>query len=450
MLPRRRTQSKARGMSSTASSAGAPPHPFRFGDFRLFIAARLGASLGQTAMMIVIGWQTYSTARLSMGTHAAAGQLGLIGLAQFVPVFLLSPLTGWIADHFDRRRVATIAFMLQLMTAVILGHATYTDGISLPLLFVMAAILGTARSFSGPAMGAMAPRLVPRPALPRAIALNSLVWQSASVVGPALGGYLFSITHWTPHLFSTIGFVVAILCISLIKPLPPGEITMQRQPLRQILDGFAYVRSHRLVLGSITLDLMAVMLAGSTALLPVYARDVFHVGPEGLGALAACMGVGAGLTALGFGIRPPRENVGNRMLVAVAIFGVATIAFGLTALLPVGIAMPVAMGALFVCGVADMYSVFVRQTLIQVYTPDAMRGRVASFSLVAISASNELGEAESGFVASLIGPIAAIVAGGAGAILTVLLWSRLFPEIGRARRFDAVLDQGSTASQEKK
>ena len=426
-------------MTSTAPPASPPP-PQRYRDFRLFVAARLGAGLGQTAMMIVIGWQTYSTARLTMNTHAAAGELGLIGLAQFVPVFLLSPITGWIADHYDRRRVATVAFTLQLMTAMVLGHATWAGTITLPLLYAMASILGTARAFSGPAVGAMAPRLVPRTSLPAAIAFISLVWQSTTVIGPALGGYLFSVLHWAPHLFATVGFLTAVLCISLIRPLPPMEIAMRGQPLRQILDGFRYVRDHRLVLGAITLDLMAVMLAGSTALLPVYARDIFHTGPQGMGQLAACMGIGAGLTALLFGIRPPKDNVGNKMLIAVAVFGAATAAFGLTAFLPAPVAMPVAMAALFVCGVADMFSVFVRQTLIQVYTPDEMRGRVSSFSLVAISASNELGEAESGFFAALIGPVTAVVAGGIGAVVTVLLWSRLFPEIGRARRFDAVLD----------
>lgn len=435
-------------MTSPAAPASPPAHPLRYRDFRLFVAARLGAGLGQTAMMIVIGWQTYSTARLTMDTHEAAGHLGLIGLAQFIPVFLLSPVTGWIADHYDRRRVATVAFSLQLLTAVILGQATWAGTIGLPLLYSMAALLGTARAFSGPAVGSMAPRLVPRESLPAAIAFVSLIWQSTTVIGPALGGYLFSVMHWAPHLFATIGFVTAVLCISLIRPLPPVVIAMRSNPLAQIADGFRYVRDHRLVLGAITLDLMAVMLAGSTALLPVYARDIFHTGAQGLGQLAACMGVGAGLTALVFGVRPPRENVGNKMLIAVAVFGAATALFGLSAFLPAPVAMPVAMAALFVCGVADMFSVFVRQTLIQVYTPDEMRGRVSAFSLVAISASNELGEAESGFFAALIGPVTAVVAGGLGAIVTVVLWSRLFPEIGRARRFDAVLDQGHQAPKE--
>lgn len=417
------------------SAASSVPHPLSFRDFRLYLIARMAMVLAQNGMMIVIGWQTYTIARLTMSTQGAAAQLGLIGLAQFLPLFLLTPVSGWVADRFDRRRIAALANLLQIMCAAMLGIATWGGWISLPLIFSIAALLGIARCFSGPAMSSLAPRLVPREALPRAVAFSSLVWQGSSVIGPALGGYLFALQPYAAYVLAFGLFTVALLCFSVIRPLPPTQADRSRHPLRQMLDGLAYVRSNRLVLGAITLDLMAVLLAGSTALLPIYARDVYHVGAHGLGLLAAMPGLGAGITALMFAARPPAHNVGNKMLVSVALFGLATVIFGLTALMPGALAMPVGLVCLFVCGVTDMFSVFVRQTLIQVYTPDEMRGRVSSVSLLSISASNELGETESGFLAALVGPTAAIVAGGLGAMVVTLLWTRLFPELGLARSF---------------
>ncbi|MDQ4420629.1 MFS transporter [Sphingobium sp. DEHP117] len=419
------------------SARAEPTHPLHVRDYRLYLIARFATIIGQYGLMLVIAWQAYSTARLTMDTRAAAVQLGLIGLAQFLPLFVLTPVSGWVADHFDRRKVAMTSILLQMVCTAILGVATYRHAVSLPLIFTIAGFLGVARCFAGPAFSSMAPRLLPMPLVPRAVALGALVWQSAMVAGPALGGYLYAVQPWLPHITSVGMFMVAIVATSQLPRIPPTQADQRRHPLRQMLDGLVYVRTNRLVLGAITLDLMAVLLAGSTALLPVYAHDIFHAGPEGLGLLAAATGIGAGLTALWFGFRPPSTNVGNRMLLAVAGFGCATALFGSTAFMPVVIAMPIAVIALFFCGVTDMYSVFVRQTLIQVYTPDAMRGRVSSVSQLTISASNELGEAESGFIASLIGPVTTVIAGGLGAIVIVAIWSRLFPEIGLARRFDA-------------
>jgi MFS family permease len=213
--------------------------------------------------------------------------------------------------------------------------------------------------------------------------------------------------------------------------VPRPEIDRARHPIRQMVDGLSYVRTNRLVLAAITLDLFAVFLAGATALLPVYARDILHVGAEGLAQLGAAPALGATLTALLFSFRPLRTNVGTKMLGAVLIFGIATIVFGLSTW------MPLSLLALFAVGAADMFSVYVRQSLIQLSTPDAMRGRVGAVSQLTISASNELGEAESGFLAALIGPVAAVVAGGAGAIAVTLLWARWFPELRLARSFDA-------------
>ncbi len=419
------------------SAAVVPSHPLHVRDFRLYLIARFATIIGQYSLLLVIAWQAYSTARLTMDTKAAAAQLGFIGLMQFVPLFLLTPVSGWVADHVDRRMVATGAVLLQMICTAILGVATYEGWVSLPLLFVIAAFLGVSRCFAGPAFSAMAPRLLPKGLVPAAIAMGSLVWQTGMVTGPALGGTVYSIRPWLPHLTSVGMFCIAITATLLLPRIQPTQADERRHPLRQMADGLVYVRTNRLVLGAITLDLMAVLLAGSTALLPVYAHDIFHAGPDALGMLAAAAGIGAGLTALWFGFRPPSHNVGNRMLLAVAGFGVATALFGATAFMPPVIAMPMAVGALFLCGVADMYSVFVRQTLIQVYTPDAMRGRVSSVSQLTISASNELGEAESGFIASWIGPVTTVIAGGVGAIIVVMIWTRLFPEISLARRFDA-------------
>tara|TARA_R110000782_G_scaffold78276_9_gene155696 strand:+ start:134029 stop:135345 length:1317 start_codon:yes stop_codon:yes gene_type:complete len=433
---------------SASSIPSVPTHPLHVHDYRLYLIARFCGIIGQYSLLLVIGWQTYSTARLTMGTHAAAAQLGLIGLAQFLPLFLLTPLSGWVADHYDRRLVGAISTLLQMICTAILGYATYHHTITLPLLFILAALLGVTRCFAGPALSSMAPRLLPTPLIPRAVALGSLIWQMGMISGPALGGYLYSVLPWLPHIMATGMFSVSILALLFIKPIPPTRADIRRHPLRQMLDGIVYVRTNRLVLGAITLDLMAVLLAGSTALLPIYAHDVFHVGPSGLGQLAAASGIGAVLTAFFFGIYPPEHNVGNKMMMAVVIFGVATAVFGLTAFMPDSIGMLVALAALFVCGIADMFSVFVRQTLIQVYTPDEMRGRVSSVSQLTVSASNELGEAESGFLAALIGPATTVVAGGIGAIITVILWKRLFPEIGLARRFDAVENMGHRSAQQ--
>lgn len=413
-----------------------PIHPLRIADFRNYLLARLCTTLGQNSLVIILAWQAYGVARHTMTIKESTAQLGLIGLAQFLPLFFLTPVTGWLADHYDRRRISAMTSVLLMACAATLALATYEGWVSLPLIFTIAVFLGIARGFNGPAMSSLTPRIVPRESLPRAIALSSVVWQTAAIVGPALGGTLFAMVAWVPYALASILFIISIIGISMIAPIKVQEIDKTRHPLRQMIDGLDYVRTNKLVLGAITLDLMAVWLAGATALLPVYARDILHVGSSGLGQLAAAPGVGAALSALWLGIHPIQHNVGNKMLAAVSIFGLATAIFGLTAFMPSGTAHYIALAALFTCGIADMVSVFIRQSLIQIYTPDSMRGRVSSVSQLTISASNELGEAESGLLASLIGPVATVVLGGLGAIGITVLWSRLFPQLGLARSFD--------------
>lgn len=415
-----------------------PPsrHPLRFPNFRAYLVGRFAAILAQYSMMIVLGWQAYNIARETMSTAGASAQLGLIGLAQFLPLFFLTPVTGWVADHFDRRMITRLTLTLLTAASALLAFATYEGWVSLPLIFGIAVIVGIARAFNGPAYGALAPNLVPAAVLPNAIAISSVAWQTGMIAGPALGGYAYAATPWGAYALAAglYGFALGAIFFIGKVPQPPRDTT--RHPIRQMIDGLTYVKGNRLVLATITLDLFAVLLAGATALLPVYARDILHVGSAGLGHLAAAPAVGAGLMALWFSFRPMKTEVGLKMLGAVVLFGLATIAFGCTAFLPRSIAMEAGIGALVVLGGADMVSVFVRQSLVQLHTPDAMRGRVSSLSQLTISASNELGEAESGFLAALVGPVAAVIGGGIGAIAITLFWARLFPELRLARSFD--------------
>jgi MFS family permease len=405
------------------------PEPLRLPAFRYFWLARLFTTIAQMAMVIVIGWQVYDIARETMSIREAAFRLGLIGLVQFVPLFVLTPISGWTADRLDRRYIARAVVFLEFLCSLILFLSTWGGFISLPILFSVAARLGVARAFAGPALGALAPNLVPREILPNAIALSSAAWQTGAIVGPAVGGILYDVTPHLPYGLSAVLFAFSVLCLFTIPsiartPLKPGN------PWQQMADGFAYVRRNRLVLGAITLDLFAVLLGGVTAMLPVYARDILHVGADGLGPLRAAPAAGATLTAILFSVQPLKTNVGVKMLTAVVIFGAATAVFGISTYYPLSLAMLALLGA------ADMFSVYIRQSLIQLHTPDQMRGRVAAVSTVAISASNELGETRSGFTAALIGPVVATVGGGIAAIGVTLLWAGLFPQLRQARSFE--------------
>jgi MFS family permease len=411
------------------------PHPFTFRDYRFYWAARFASTIAQLSMVIVIGWQVYDIARhQGMSIRDASLQLGWIGAAQFAPLLLLTLITGWTADRLDRRWIVRATCLLELFCAATLAWLNWRHATSLPALFGVAALLGVARAFAGPAFGALAPNLVPPAVLPTAIAFSSISWQSGSVVGPALGGYLYAIKPWVPYATSAMLFAVCFACLMIIRPIKRSVIRGSTKPIAQMVDGLRYVRRNRLVLGAISLDLFAVLLGGATAMLPVYARDYLHVSALGLGDLRAAPAFGSASMALLLSIRPLKQNVGVKMLFAVALFGLCTVAFGLSPWMAAP--MTIALGSLAVLGAADMVSVYVRQSLIQLWTPDDMRGRVGAVSGLFISGSNELGEAESGFLAALIGPVAAVVAGGCGAMLVALAWSRWFPELRLARTFD--------------
>ncbi len=407
-----------------------PDSPFAIADFRYYWMARLSSTLAQNGMVVVIGWQVYDIARRTMKPGEAALQLGLIGLAQFLPLMVLTLVTGWTADRIDRRWIARTTAFLEFLCAATLAAMAWRGTTTLHALFVIAALLGIARAFAGPALQALSPNLVPRAILPSAIALSSMAWQSGAVLGPPLGGYLYAIGPGWPYTVSAALFGVTWAMLMLIGPVARTAIDRARNPWGQMIEGFGYLRRNRLVLGAISLDLFAVLLGGATAMLPIFARDILHVGSSGLGHLRAAPAIGSVLTAYYFGRRPIRHDVGKKLLLAIAAFGAATIVFGVSRWLPLSLACLALLGA------ADMVSVYVRQTLIQLYTPDDMRGRVGAVSTLFISGSNELGEAESGFLAAAIGPVAAVIAGGVGTIMVAVIWAKIFPEILRARTFD--------------
>lgn len=419
-------------------SSPEPTSPLQIPDYRRFWTARLASSFATTGMVVILGYQLYDVARGSYGMSIsqAAFQLGLLGLVQFLPLFLLTPVAGLVADRFDRRTVTGLAMLLDTGIALMLTLATAFQALSLPLLFGLGALHGTARVFIGPALSSIAPNVVPPALLPRAVAINSMAWQIGSLAGPATAGLLFAFAAPLPYAISTALLLFGAIRIFGIRPLPPSPDNRNVHPVRQIRDGLSFVWNDRFLLGCITLDLFAVLLGGATALLPVFARDILTidghaVGSYGLGFMRAMPGLGAAIVAAALSRHPIQTNVGAKMLLAVAAFGAATIGFALSRNFALSLAMLAALGA------ADMISVFIRNTLVQLHTPDAVRGRVSSISGLAISASNELGEMQSGVAAALIGATGAVVFGGAGAIVVTILWAVWFPELRRTKTFAA-------------
>lgn len=409
-----------------------PTSPLQIGDYRRYWLARFMAVFATMSMVVLLGYQLYEVARddYGMSVAEASFQLGLLGLAQFVPLFLLTPVAGLAADRFDRRYVAAFANGIDGCVAIVLAVATWADALNIPILFSLAAAHGAARVFVGPAMSAIAPNIVPPGLLPRAIALSSIAWQTASVAGPAVGGLIYAEVIWLPHAMSAAMLGAAMVLILTVRPIKARHDGPRLKPLRQIIEGLVYVWRERFLLGCITLDLFAVMLAGATALLPVFARDILFVGPEGLGLMRAAPALGAASVALILSFRPIERRVGIKMLWAVAAFGALTIAFAFSRNILLSLAILAAMGAV------DMVSVFIRSSLVQLFTPDDRRGRVSAISGLAISASNELGEMQSGLAAAILGATGAVVFGGAGAIFVTMVWAWYFPELRRANSFE--------------
>ncbi|HEY3697639.1 MFS transporter [Phenylobacterium sp.] len=402
---------------------------FRCRGYMLFWTSRATATLGVQIQSVALGWIVYSVARRTMSVEVSAFYVGMIGLAAFVPVFLLALPAGEAADRHDRRTILLLCYAGEIATAVLLACAVGFDFATLPLLLAVSGLFGASRAFMGPASGAMGPMLAPRELLPRAIAWNSLALQGGSILGPALGGLLLRGPPAVSFAAAAGFYAVAAGMVFLIRDnTRPVAGTGSRWALMK--EGLAYVWSNRIVFGAISLDLFAVLLGGATALLPVFARDVLHAGPEAFGLLRAGPAMGAAVVAVALAVRPIRRHAGPIMFWGVALFGVATIVFGLSRALPLSVA------ALAVLGGADMLSVYVRQTLVQIITPDQMRGRVSAVSSLFIGASNELGEFESGLAARLLGPVGGALFGGVGALVVTGLWAQLFPALRRADRLE--------------
>lgn len=404
-------------------------NPFRHRDYALFWAARFAASIGIGAQAVTLGWQVYNVARIERSVPEAALWVGLIGLAQFVPLFLLALPAGEIVDRRNRRGVMASALAVEALCAVALMALALMERPPLLAIFAVAALFGAARAFIAPSGAALGPMLVPREILPRAIAANSVAFQFGSILGPALGGLLVAGSSALSYGVVAGLYVFAGALLLLIRT----HTTPERQAgsrANLIREGLQYVWRTKIVFGAISLDLAAVILGGATALLPVFARDVLGAGPGVFGALRAAPAVGAAVVALTLARRPIARFAGRWMFGAVAVFGLMTIVFALSR------QVWLSFTALAVLGAADMVSVFIRQTLIQIVTPDAMRGRVAAVSTLFIGASNELGEFESGLVARVLGPVGAVLFGGFGALAVTALWARLFPDLRRADRLE--------------
>ena len=416
-------------MTEPVASLPENPSPsiFRNRDFALFWASRICATLGYTSEGVALGWQVYAIARLDRDVQQSAFLVGMIGLVQFLPMLLLALPAGETADRYSRRGILLAVWVSKIFSAMSLIVVSLQEKPSLVALFVLAALFGVSRAFTMPASGAMAPMLVTRTQLPRAIAWSTIGFQTGAIIGPLLGGLLVAHSPVMAYSAAMLLYAAAGVALLLIRTnTTPAHNGGAR--LLLIREGLRYIRDNKLVLGAISLDLFAVLLGGATALLPVFARDILAVGPDGFGILRSAPAVGAVGMMLYLSRHPVSRRAGHKLLAAVAVFGLATIVFGLSKFLWLSV------GALIVLGAADAISVYVRQSLVQIATPDAMRGRVSAVSGLFISASNELGEFESGVVARLLGPVMGAVFGGVGAIAVTGIWARLFPALRRADR----------------
>ena len=400
------------------------PNPLvalRYRDYAVYAAARLCATLAWQMLGVAVGWQVYQI------THSAL-DLGLIGLAQFLPFVLLVLPAGHVADRTDRRLLLVAAYGVQATCASVLLWFTLSGSHDVRIVFAAMTLFGAGRAFSMPTSQAMTPNLVPREAFPSAVAFNSVLMEVAIIAGPSLGGVLYLLGPRVVYA-SALGLMVVVCgLIICIRPVRASQSQAHRGA-SELLDGLRFVMHRRTVLGAISLDLFAVLFGGATALLPAYASDVLHVGPAGLGVLRTAPGVGAALTAVSVAFVPIDRHVGRWMFSGVALFGISTVVFGLS---HVFWASLIALACL---GAGDMVSVYIRQILVQLETPDAIRGRVSAVSSMFIGASNELGEFESGLTARLLGLVPAVVLGGVATLVVVGVYLKRFPELRLMDRF---------------
>ena len=406
---------------------------FRSHDYRRFLGSRLLSILGLEMVNVAVGWQVYALTKRPL-------DLGYVGLAQFLPPLFLTLPAGHAADRFDRRRVVLLCHLgFGLCSALLAWLALKNIQTPAPIFGVLV-LLGTARAFNAPAAQALMPSLLPEADFPNAVAWNSSTFQVATVVGPALGGGLYALlgNPEAVYLLAAGLAVVDVVVLAGVKTRT-GRMEKKGTSWATVLAGVRYVWHNKIVLGSISLDLFAVLLGGAVALMPVFAQDVLHTGAWGLGILRSAPAIGAGLVGLSLAAHPLRRHVGRTMLIGVGLFGAATVGFGLSRALWLSVLLLIVMGG------SDMLSVFVRLTLVQISPPPEMRGRVNAVNMLFIGASNELGEFESGLTAQWLGPVRAVVAGGVGTLLVVLAWTRLFPDLRRVDRMPtgASTEQGA-------
>jgi len=385
--------------------------------FTRFWLARSASGFAYQMSAVAIGWQVYDLT-------GSVFNLGLVGLVEFLPQFLLTLPAGHTADRVERRRIVMACQTVQCLAALVLAMGSFGHFIGLHGIFACVMLIGSARAFEMPSMQALLPGLVEAEQFPRMLAWAASVWRVAVILGPALGGLLYMAGPGAVYLVCSVFSCLAATAMSGI-PKPKTRPVRQPATLKSILGGIEFIRQRPDILGSISLDLFSVLLGGATALLPVYAKDILHTGPWGLGVLRAAPSLGALGMSLFLVHFPLRRHVGRKMFVSVAIFGVATIVFGLSK------DFGLSMAALAVLGASDMVSVVVRSSLVQLDTPDELRGRVSAVNSIFIGTSNQLGEFESGVTAALFGAVGSVVLGGIGTLVVVAVWMRLFPGLAR-------------------
>lgn len=394
-------------------------------NFVNYTLARFFIVVALEMQSVAVGWQVYEITRRPL-------DLGYVGLAQFAPGFVLFLVAGHAADLLDRRKLLMWCYGGYGLCSALLLAISWRPPQSVHLIYVVLVLVGVSRSFSFPVSRAILPHLVPEEHFSNAVAWNASTLQIATIAGPAIGGIAYALFRGPQGVYA-IALTVSILSILLtlrihLLPTSPEKEMAQKEPvsLRTVLAGFHFIRENKLILGSISLDMFAVLLGGAKALLPIYARTILHTGPWGLGLLRSAPGAGAALMAIVVAHRPIQRRAGPTMLFAVAAFGVFTIVFGISHILILSLA------ALFLTGAADMVSVIIRATLIQVATPDEMRGRVNAVDMLFIGASNQLGEFESGLTAQWFGTVPAVILGGVGTLVVIATWAWLFPELRQA------------------
>jgi MFS family permease len=390
--------------------------------FVLFWLTRVASSMAYQMMALLIGWQIYEITN-------SAFDLGLVGLIQFVPQVALTLLIGHTADRYDRRLIIRVAQGIEAIAALAVAAALITHSLDRYLLFGAVFLIGCGRAFEVPTGSALVPVLVPAPLISRAVAAWTSANQTAVICGPALGGLLYVANPVIVALACVVLFGAAIIFVTLIRierAAPPREATT----FSSVLAGLHYIRTRRRLLGVVTLDLFVVLLGGATALLPIFARDILSVGPVGLGLLRSAPAVGALVTAIALSRYPIERQIGHKMFAVVAIYGLATVVFGLST------SFPLSLLALAVLGASDAVSIVIRFSLVQIETPDAMRGRVSAINYLFVGSSNTLGDFEAGAVAAWLGAVASVVIGGLGSLMVAGLWMLLFPDLRRVDRYE--------------